>query len=130
MTTTGVGRKVTVTWGGNTIGGVRQKGLSLGGAPVDITDTGDSGWQEILTTDLQQYSVKLTLAGITKDNKLKTDWFAGTYERQLVVTYPDGSTLTFNGVISAYADAIPYKEAMTFTADFMSTGTPAWSPAS
>jgi predicted secreted protein len=130
MTTTSVGRKITLTWGGATIGGVREKGVALGGAPIDITDVGDAGWQELITTDLAQYDVKLTIAGVTKDNKIKTDWFAGTYSRQIVVTYIDGSTLTFTGVIAAYADAAPYNGAATFTAEFMSTGTPSWSAAS
>ena len=125
-----VGRKVTATWGGASIGGVQDKGIKINGKPIDITDTTDAGWQELLTTDLDQYSVEITLSGVTKDNKLMDDWFAGTYERQLILTYPDTSTLTGNFVISALSESAKMKGANTFTATFMSTGTVVWAGAS
>ena len=126
MTVTAVGRKITMTWGGATIGGVREKTLSLAGSPIDITDVADSGWQELITSDISQLDVKLKISGITKDNKLKADWFGGTYMRSIVLTFNDSSTLTFNAVLSSYEDGIPYKDAVTFTAEFMSTGTPVY----
>ena len=125
-----IGRKVTLTWGGVTIGGVRVKIIALGGAPIDITDVSDSGWQELIQSDLAQYDVKLTVTGLAKDAQLKSDWFSGpggtTFAKTLVLTYPDGHSISGTFVIAAYSEGQDYKTAVTFSCEFMSTTAVTW----
>ena len=120
-----IGRGIALSWGAATIAGVRQKAVSVDGAPVDVTSDEDSGWQTILTVAGQQ-SVGLSLSGITKDKKLKTDFFAGTRTKEVILTYPDGSTFTGSFYLASYKETGAYNDAVTFEADLQSTGAVVW----
>ncbi len=124
-----VGRNISFTWNGATINGVREKGVSIAGEPVDVTSDEDSGWRTLLTV-AGQNEVGISLGGVTKDKQLITDWFAGTRTRACVITYPDGSVLSGDFFLSTYSDTGPYNDAITFDAQLVSTGEVEFTPGS
>lgn len=126
-----VGRDVTVTWKGSAILGLREKKINHNDEPIDITTSEDAGVQVLLNASGQD-SIELSLTGVTKDDVLKTDWFSGGSARQgaLVVTYPNGATLSGTFQISNFKEGVPYKEAITFETTMKSTGAFVFTPGS
>jgi len=114
-----VGRAITFTWGGTTILGVREKDLSLNGAAIDVTSGENNGARTLLTI-AQEDQIDLKITGVTKSDALKNDWFAKTRTRQVVITYPNGATLTATFLLTVYAEKGPYKDAVTFDATLLS----------
>ena len=53
-----VGRNITLTWGNDSppegIAGVKEKDLTLNGAPIDISSDDDAGWRALLTVPGQK----------------------------------------------------------------------------
>lgn len=126
-----VGRDVTVTWKGTAIKGLREKKINHNDEPIDITTSEDAGVQVLLNASGQD-SIELSLTGVTKDDQLKADWFAGGSSRQgaLVVTYPNGATLSGTFQLSGFKEGVPYKEAITFECTMKSTGAFVFTPGS
>lgn len=124
-----VGREVAVTWKGSAILGMREKKLKHNDTPIDITTGEDSGIQLLLNKSGQD-SIEITLSGLTKDVVLKTDWFAGGAARQgaVVITYPNGSTLSGTFQMSNFQESAPLKDAITFEVNLMSSGAFVFTP--
>ena len=116
-----LGRSITMTWNAIVIGGVRQKGLSANGSPIDITSDDDAGWRTILS-EAGQNEFNLSISGVTKDNAIEADWHAGDRQRAVLITYPNGDTLAFTGHLISYTNTGPYNDATTFAAEIQSTG--------
>lgn len=115
------GRSVAFTWNAAAILGVREKGVALNGEPIDITSDESVGWRTLLDVSAQD-EVTVSLSGVTKDRTLKVDWHAKTRTRQVVLTYPNGDTLSGQFYLSSYKEGTPYNEAITFEAELVSTG--------
>lgn len=124
------GRSVGFLWNGAAVLGVREKGVNVDGAEIDVTSDEDAGWQTILSSPAAQNSVTISLSGVTKDNRLKNDWFAGNRVRSASLTYPDGSVMTGTFFLASYKEGTPYNDAITFDAELKSTGAITWTPAS
>lgn len=122
------GRSVAFSWNSAAVLGVREKGVNIDGAEIDVTSDEDSGWQTLLTV-AGQNAVTVSLSGVTKDNRLKTDWFAGTRTRTASLTYPDGSVLSGSFFLASFKEGNPYNDATTFDAEIKSTGAVTWTPA-
>jgi predicted secreted protein len=120
--TAGVGRNVTLSWGGTAIAGVKEKSFTLNNEPIDITSDDDSGWRTILETPGQK-QVELKVSGVTKDRGLIADWFSSDLTQAVVLTYEDGSTIAGDFFLSEYSDKGNFKDAVAFDATLMSTGT-------
>lgn len=116
-----VGRSVILTWGGDEIPGVREKGVKLDGAPVDISSDEDGGWMTLLTV-AGENKVEISLSGVTKSPHLKADWFAGTRTKTASLTYPDGRELSGTFYLATFTEKKPYKDAATFEATLQSSG--------
>lgn len=116
-----IGRKIALTWGGAAVQGVRQKNISVAGAPIDVSADEDDGWRTLLE-EAGQNEVGVSLSGVTKSRALMSDWFNGTRTKTLVLTYPDGATLSGTFFLANYKDNGPYQDAVTFDADLVSTG--------
>jgi predicted secreted protein len=121
------GRSVGFIWNGAVVLGIREKGVALNGEPIDITSDEDAGWATILSTPGQN-DIKISLSGVTKDRRLKDDWFAGTRTRTVTISYSDGSTLVGSFFLASFKEGNPYKDASTFDCELMSTGIPVWTP--
>lgn len=122
-----VGRKVTFQWNSATIAGVREKGASCNGAPVNVSSDESDGWQELLT-DPGEDAVTISLSGVTKGTTLKSDWFARTRTRAVEIGYLDGGTLTGNFFLASYNEGMPYNDAVTFEAELQSAGEITYTP--
>jgi len=123
------GRDVAFTWNSQAVTGVREKGLSLNGEPINITSGEDNGKRTLLSASAED-EVNISLSGVTKDRILMTDWFAGTRTRTVLMTYADGSTISGSFFLSTYSDTGPYNDAVTFEAELVSTGTITYTPGS
>ena len=122
-----VGRSVAFTWGGSSILGVREKAIAIKGDPIDITSDEDGGWRTLLDVAAQN-EVTVSLSGVTKNGALKADWFAGNRTKSVVITYPNGDTLSGVFFLSSFTDTGPYNDAVTFQAELMSTGIVTFTP--
>lgn len=116
------GRDLTLTWNGAAIAGCREKSITINGEPIDVTSDDDSGWRNVLESPAQK-QVDLSISGVTKSHVLKTDWSGDNRTRAVVITYPDGSTISGNFFLSDYSESGAYNDAVTFDATLMSDGT-------
>lgn len=121
------GRRTTLTWGGIAIGGVKEKGLKLGGDPIDITSDDDNGWRTLLEESAQQ-QVDLSVSGVTKSRALMAAIMNGNRTATAVWTYHDGATLTGQFYLASYEDKAPFNDAMSFDAQLQSTGEVVYDP--
>lgn len=122
------GRDVALTWGAVEIKGVREKGIALNGDAINVSSDEDDGVRKLLDVTAED-SVDITLSGVTKDHALKADYFAGTRTKAVVITYPDGSTITGSFFLANYSETGPYNDAMTFSATLNSADTFTFTPA-
>jgi len=116
------GRAVTFLWGGSAVLGIREKGVTVNGEPIDITSDEDSGWRLLLSDAVGERSVDISISGVTKDHRFLADLMGGTYQRAVVITWPNGATLSGTFQVASTSRGIPYKEAETFDASLQSSG--------
>ena len=124
------GRALLLTWSGSAIGGAREKSITIGGEPIDVTDDGSSGWRKLLNDDGMR-TVDISLSGVTKSNVLKAAKFAGgtSTVAAIVVTYPTGGgSFTGDFKLVSYTETGTYNDAVTFDAEFQSTGAVTYTP--
>lgn len=116
-----IGREITMTVGGASIVGVNSKGFTFNNEPLDTTDDNSSGWQERLAIPGVK-NVEFTMSGIVKNLEL-IDTYAGTSQiLPVAVTYPDGSTLSFDAFMDSVSQTGEANGLTTFEASFSSSG--------
>lgn len=123
------GRTITFQWNAGAVLGVQEKDLELNGSPIDITSDESLGWRTLLDVSAQD-EVNITISGVTKDTRLRTDWFAGTRTRPVTLTDPDGSVVSGSFYLASYKEKGPYKDARTFEATLNSAGAITYVPGS
>lgn len=121
------GRKIALTWKGAPIKGVREKSLTIGGEPVDVSSDEDDGYRVLLTEDATK-QIDYEISGVVKDEILRVSKLTGDIYGPVVITYPSGAILSFAAVIGEYSEGQPYQEAVTMSASFMSTGEWTYTP--
>ena len=126
------GRQITLFWGDDSppveIGGLREKGIECNGEPIDITSDDDNGWRALLTI-AGENQVNISLSGVSKDETLKTDWFAGNRTKEATITYADGGTLVGSFFLASFNETGTYNEATVFEAELQSSGAVIYTPA-
>ena len=122
-----LGRQVTFLFGdvspATEILGVREKGITLNGEPIDITSDEDSGVRQLIDHTSAQDEVELSLSGVTKDTRLRNAWFNNLRTHNISLTYPNGDMISGRFFIINYQETEPYNDATTFQATLMSNGT-------
>ena len=116
-----IGREITFTLGGGAILGVNSKGFTFNNEPLDTTDDNSSGWQERLATPGVK-SVEFTMSGLIKNLELVNAYSGSSQIFPVVVTYPDGSTLTFDAYMDSLSQTGEANGLSTFDATFSSSG--------
>lgn len=118
------GRDLLVKKGSTVLAGVRTKGISINGEPIDITSDDDDGYRTMLA-DAGTYSVDLSVEGITKDDTLVAVIMAGgsLMLTDITIDYPNGKTLSGNFFLNSVEETGTYNEAVTFSASLQSSGT-------
>lgn len=127
------GRQVQFLWGDDSpmveIPGVREKGFEFNGEPIDTTSDDDDGWRTLLSLPGEN-QVNLNLNGVTKNARLKNDWFAGNRLQSAMIVFPDGAVLTGTFFMASFKETASYKDALTFEAVLNSSGTISYTPGS
>lgn len=117
------GRKIQITWNGETILGVRERSLKLQGDPVDVTSDDDDGWRRLADENgAAQDNVDVTVGGVTKSSAFKDTWFSRVRTGTLEILYPTGHKISGTAVLVSYTDTGPYNNATTFEAQFQFSG--------
>jgi len=127
------GRQVEFRWGDDSpmdeIPGVREKGIELNGEPIDITSDDDNGWRALLSIAAEN-QVNISLSGVSKNARLRNDWFAGNRLMPARLTFPDGSVISGSFFLAAFTETATYNAAMAFEATLNSSGTVSFTPGS
>jgi predicted secreted protein len=126
-----IGREIKFYWGGNSpadeIQGVREKSVALSGTAINVTADESNGWRALLALSAED-EVSINISGVTKDVRLKNDWFAGTRTQSVTIEYPDGGIISGTFFLQTYTDTGPYNNAMTFQAALLSSGIVTYTP--
>ena len=120
-----VGRKVFVRRTPSMIllaAGKRTKSITINNAPIDLTSDDDSGIRQLLETDSAEKSIDMSIEGVTKDAGFMDNIIAGSYTEDLAIEIDGIGTITGRFFIASFAISAPYNEAVTFTAEFQSSG--------
>lgn len=121
-----LGREVRFYFGGNSpadeILGVREKGLTVNGEPVDITSDENSGVRTLLENAEAEKQIDISISGVVKDFRMRAAKFAGQVTQPCELNYPDGARISGTFHLSSYEEGQPYGDAITFNATLMSAG--------
>lgn len=125
-----VGRKVIVKKGvGNTVVAAgRTKSLTINAEPIDITTDDDLGVRTLLETDAGQTSIDMSFEGITKDGTFISAITGGTFADEYDIEITGIGTITGRFFLASVAINAGYNEAVTFSAEFQSTGAFTYTP--
>jgi predicted secreted protein len=127
-----LGRDIDFFWGGNSPGdqilGVREKGIEINGEAVDVTSDENNGWRALLTEPGQK-EISLSISGVTKDDRMKQDWFGNRRMQAVTLRYPDGATVSGTFFMQSCSDTGPYNDATTFECELLSNGEVTYTPA-
>jgi TP901-1 family phage major tail protein len=116
------GNDITVSFDGTLIAGLREKGISIEGEPIDITDDNSNGWRELLSEPAQR-QVTISCSGITKDEVILALVMGTDLDKAAIVTFTDtGNTLTGTFFITGYQKTGTYNDAVTYSFELQSSG--------
>ncbi len=116
-----VGRDVSFTWDGVEILGVQEKAINRTGNAIDVTSDEDDGHRTLLTKPSVN-ETNISLSGTLKSDKLANDFASGARTKPVVITYPNGRTITGTFFLQSYNETAPSNDAVKWTAECLSTG--------
>lgn len=127
-----IGRKIIFKWDGVLILGVREKGLSLNGEPIDITSDDDAGLRALLDESAEN-QLDWALSGVTKSEVLVKAWMDGLVTpsarvKPVTAEYPNGRIIGATCRLNNYNETGNYKDAVTFESALQSTGAITYTP--
>lgn len=125
-----VGRNAILAKGGTPIGGVQVTTIKFSAEPIDVTDYDSLGIVELLAQHSSTQCM-LSVEGLAKDVVLRALWNSPTTSKLLTditIKYADAlaaaDTIGGNFFLSSYEEGNPHDDAVTFKAEFQSSG--AW----
>lgn len=130
--TASVGRTIHVYRGDGSpqalVAGVREKGLTNNGEPVDITNDDSSGWRSLLNV-AGVNSVDISVSGVLEDDTLRAEWYSNDRLKATTFRYPDGGEVTGDFYLNGYSETGNHDGEVTFEATFASSGEVSYTPA-
>jgi len=129
------GRVVTISRGAvpAVVAGVRTKGITVNGTPIDVTTDDSAGWRALL--DLSgQNDVNITVGGVVVGPTLRVESLDVASRVQPTEFNIPGAAAIGGGkyagdfFLASYAETGEYNGAMTFTAEFQSAGPVTYTP--
>jgi len=120
-----VGTDVTGTYGGAALVGTVSKSINFNGELLDVTDEAAGGWQSLAAVHGVK-SLEFPISGPLKNLELVGLYFGSSQAVEIVWTFPDGSTITADGVLSNLSAGGDANTPYTWDASFASSGTPTW----
>lgn len=137
------GRTIKVYWGDESpqplVAGVREKGLTLNGEAIDITNDDDNGWRALLDA-AGINSVDIGCSGVLDDKTLIADFFNGvnpgsktrmqaaTFEFPLEAGESTPATITGEFYMQGFSTTGNHDGELTFECTFMSNGPVTYTP--
>lgn len=126
------GRTVGLYWNDVLVAGVREKGLSLSGEPIDITNDDSDGWRQLLDA-AGVNGAELSVSGVCVNDTLRADWFSGASSigqrmQTLELRFPDNGEVSGTFYLQDYSETGAHDDAVTFEATFVSSGTITYTP--
>jgi len=115
-----LGRKVTVSVGGDVVATARTTSLTINNEAVNVTSAGDEGIRRMMD-EAGEKSVEITLDGLYTGSSLMDLALANSLLQEVELDYGD-YTLEGDFFLSSYNEGQPYNEAITFSATLMSSG--------
>lgn len=124
------GRSLLVKRGAVVIAGLRTKGVSFNGEPIDVTTDDEAGYRTLLA-DPGTKSIDLSIEGLTKDDDLRVAVLNGAslMLTDVTITYPDGGILAGDFFLTSLEESGSYNEAITFSGSLQSSGAWTYTPA-
>lgn len=115
-----LGRKVTISVGGDVVATARTTSMTVNNEAVNITSAGDDGIRRLMDEPGEK-SIEVTLDGLYTDASLYDLAQGSSLLTEVVLTY-EGYTLTGDFFLASYNEGQPYNEAVTFSATLQSSG--------
>jgi len=110
------------------IASVRTKSFTANGEAIDITTDDDAGWRKMLE-DVSELSVSMSVSGVAKNHTLLAESLvAGDRTQSTVFEYPGGGKMSGLFHLSSYSETGEYQGAVTFDAEFQSSGAVTYTP--
>lgn len=134
--TADAGRTIILYWGDESpqpaVAGIREKGFTFNGDPIDQTNSDSSGWQSLIDKAAVN-SIEIAASGVLLDDTLRQDWFTGASAaaarlQTLTAVMHDGGTLAGKFYLSSYSETGPHDGETTFDATFKSSGPITYTP--
>lgn len=126
-----LGRDVILTVAGQAIAGTQTKGLTCNNEVVDVTDDSAGGWRLVMARPGLK-TVDIAISGVLKNLELMRSFFAATNSGSQVfavsVTYPDGSIVAGNFMLSTFSETGESNAGKTFDSSWQSTGVLTFTP--
>ena len=117
-----LGRKVTISIGGEVKATARTKTLTINNEMINVTSDGDDGVQRFIVEPGEK-AVEVSVEGMfdLDDDALPTLALSNDLSETIELDY---GTYTISGtfVMPSYSEGQPYNEAQTFSATFQSSG--------
>jgi predicted secreted protein len=115
-----LGRKVTIKIGGVAIAAARTKNLTINNEPVNVTTDGDDGIQTLLN-EAGEKAVSVSVEGLGDQTALVDVALGDDLVEAIEFDYGTFS-ITGDFFQASYQEGMPYNDAITFTAEYQSTG--------
>jgi predicted secreted protein len=115
-----LGRKVIIKIGGVAISAARTKNLTINNEPVNVTTDGDDGIQTLLN-EAGEKAVSVSVEGIGDQSALVDIALGNDLVEAIEFDYGTFS-ITGDFFQASYTEGQPYNDAITFTAEYQSTG--------
>jgi predicted secreted protein len=115
-----LGRKVIIKIGGVAISAARTKNLTINNEPVNVTTDGDDGIQTLLN-EAGEKAVSVSVEGIGDQSALVDIALGDDLVEAIEFDYGTFS-ITGDFFQASYTEGQPYNDAITFTAEYQSTG--------
>nr|WP_170540968.1 phage tail tube protein [Ruegeria arenilitoris] len=118
--------------GGTVVAGVRVSGFTRDATPIDITDKGSQGYQELMSGKVSSATLSMNVEGVEKDQAIRdialgpiSGWTIADAELALA----NGDKISGAFFLGSYQEGDDYKEATTFSATLTSAAAWTFTPA-
>ena len=116
-----------------TIGGLRNVGMTVNGAPINVEDQLDLGFQTLLGGIITGRSIEFTGDGLETDQVFRDVALAttstGQFLTDITVELPNGDEVSGDFFLASYGESGPYEDAQSFTFSLTSDGAWTYTPA-
>ena len=126
------GRLCVIKKAATTIAGGRTVGMTVNGAPINVEDQSDLGFQTLLAGVITGRSIELTIDGyedgqVLRDIALATT-STGQFMTDITFEFPNGDAISGDFFLASYSETGAYEDGQTFTASFSSDAAWTYTP--